>query len=289
MIRLLAGLMWLFRWLPFRVVYVLGSGLGNLLYLLAHERRRVGQTNLRLCFPDMPEAKRNQVLREHFRAMARTILEYGYSWFASPDWLRKHVHLEGLEHLQAQEGKPVILFSGHFAALELCGMRMALETRVVDIYSRQKSAALDAWMHNRRSRLGNGLLLSRQAGIRPVLKALKEGWRLYYFPDQDFGPRDAEFIPFFGVPAATITGLSRLAKASGAVVLPCFASRNPSGIVFRIEAPLADFPGDDPIADTRRTVALLEARIMDALPQYFWLHKRFKTRPEGEAGFYDKV
>jgi KDO2-lipid IV(A) lauroyltransferase len=287
MIRLLAGLMWLLRWLPYRLVWAMGGVLGSLIYLLAGERRRVGRINLTLCFPDWSPARREAVLRAHFREMARTLLEYGYCWFASPDWLRRHVRVEGLEHLKAFGDRPVILFSGHFAALELAGMRLALETPMVDIYTHQKHAALDQWMHDRRLRLGNGRLLSRQAGIRPVLKALKEGWRLYYFPDQDFGPRDATFIPFFGVPAATITGLSRLAKASGAVVLPCFARRTASGVVVRIEPPLADFPTDDAVADTRRTVALLEDRIRDNLAQYFWLHKRFKTRPQGQPRYYD--
>jgi Kdo2-lipid IVA lauroyltransferase/acyltransferase len=281
------SLMWLLHWLPYRVVYVLGGWTGLLIHVFALERRRVGRINLRLCFPEWSEAERRRLLRAHFREVGRILLEYGWCWFASAEQLRKLVRVEGLEHLTALGDRPAILFSGHFTGLELAGFRLAADVPVVDIYTNQKLKSLNEWMLNRRRRFGS-LLLSRQEGIRPVLKALKQGYRLYYFPDQDLGPRDSLFIPFFGVPAATIDGMSRLAKVSGAAVLPCFFSRERDALVVRIEPPLTDFPSDDVEADTRRAVALLEQKVLAIPAQYFWLHKRFKTRPSGEQNVYER-
>jgi Kdo2-lipid IVA lauroyltransferase/acyltransferase len=287
MIRIVIALMWLMCWLPYRAIFLLGGWVGMLIYPFAPERRRVGRINLKLCFPDWSEAERRRVLRGHFREIGRILLEYGWCWFASPDRLRRVVRVEGLEHLAAVGDRPVIFFSGHFTGLELAGMRLAIECPVIDMYTNQKNKALNDWMLGRRGRLG-GMLLSRQEGIRPVLKALRQGFRLYYLPDQDLGPKDSLFIPFFGVPAATIDGLSRLAHVSGAAVLPCFVSRERNNYLVRIEPPLEDFPTDDTEADTRRTVAILEQKVLAAPTQYFWVHKRFKTRPPGEKSVYKR-
>lgn len=284
--RLVAGLLWLIHWLPFRAVAALGSGLGWLLYRLAGSRRRIGQTNLRLCFPAMAEAERERILRSHFVQISRMLLEYGYCWFSSRERLERLMRIEGLEHLRALDGRPVILCMPHFTGLDLAGLRVSLETPVVSIYSKQKDAGLDAYVEHKRLRFDTGIVLSRQAGIRPALKALRQGYRFYYLPDQDFGARDSVFAPFFGVPAATITGLSRLAKAADAVALPCYPRREADGYTLVIEPPLADFPSDDVVADAARMNAVIESQVLEQPDQYFWLHKRFKTRPEGEAGFY---
>lgn len=286
MSRLVAGLLWSLHGLPFRLMAALGGVLGWLLYWLAGSRRRVGEINLRLCFPNMPEAERQAILRGHFIALARMMLEYAYCWFASQARLKQIMRIEGMEHLRALDGQPVILVMPHFTGLDMAGLRVSLETPVVSIYSKQKDAGLDAYVEQKRLRFDTGIVLSRQAGIRPALKALKQGYRFYYLPDQDFGARDSVFAPFFGVPAATITGLSRLAKASGAKALPCYPRRETNGYTLVIEPPLADYPSDDVEADARRMNAIIEAQILKQPTQYFWLHKRFKTRPEGEARFY---
>ncbi|QDQ29299.1 lipid A biosynthesis acyltransferase [Chitinimonas arctica] len=283
---LLNGLLWLLHWIPFRLMSRLGGILGELLYRFAGERRQVGEINLKLCFPAMPDAERAALLRRHFRMMARAFLEYAYSWHANADELRRLVRVEGMEHLEALRDRPVILFAGHFTGLEICGLRLSVDVPMIDIFTHQKHDGLDELMRAKRGRFG-GRLVARQEGIRPILRALKEGWRLYYLPDQDLGERESVFLPFFGVQAATITALSRLAQSTGAAVVPCFPYREENGYVMRIEAPLPDFPSDDPVADAARMNLELEGRILHAPEQYFWLHKRFKTRPPGEARFYD--
>jgi len=285
-LRLLVGLVWLISWLPFRAVSALGWLLGSLIAALPTSRRRIGRVNLRLCLPDMPEAERERLLRRHFVAIVQMLLEYGYCWFASPARLRRLMRIEGLEHLKALDGRQVILMMPHFTGLDLAGLRVSMETPVVSMYARQKDPWLDALFRAKRLRLGTGLVVSRQEGSRPMLRALRDGYRLYYLPDQDFGHRDSVFVPFFGVNTATITGMSRLASAARAVVLPCYPRREAGGYTLVIEPPLQGFPSSDPAADAARMNQVIETQVRRQLHQYFWLHKRFKSRPEGEADYY---
>jgi len=180
----------------------------------------------------------------------------------------------------------VILMMPHFTGLDLAGLRVSLETELVSIYSRQKDPWLDEFFRTRRLRLGTGIIFSRQQGTRAVIRALRDGYRLYYLPDQDFGQRDSVFVPFFGVNAATITGLSRMAAVADAAVLPCYPRRERDGYTLVIEPALADFPSADATADAARMNAVIEAQVRRQLHQYFWLHKRFKSRPPGEPDLY---
>ncbi len=285
-VKLLVGLVWLLSWLPLRAVSALGWLIGSLIHALPSSRRRIGRVNLRLCLPDMQAAERERLLRRHFVAMVQMLLEYGYCWFASPERLKRLMPIEGLEHLRALDGRNVILMMPHFTGLDLAGLRISLETHVVSIYSVQKNPWLDAFFRAKRMRFGTGTIFSRQQGTRPTLRALKDGGRLYYLPDQDFGARDSVFVPFFGVPAATITGVSRMASMADAVVLPCYPRREASGYTLVIEPPLQDFPTRDLTADAARMNAVIEAQARRQLHQYFWLHKRFKSRPPGDQDFY---
>jgi KDO2-lipid IV(A) lauroyltransferase len=285
-LKLLVGLVWLLSWLPFRALSALGWLAGQLIASLPSSRRHIGEVNLRLCLPAWTPAQRRRLLRRHFVAMVQMLLEYGYCWFAPPERLRRLMRIEGLEHLKALEGRPVILMMPHFTGLDLAGLRISMETPVVSIYSRQKDAWLDEFFRTRRLRLGTGIIFSRQQGTRSVIRALRDGYRLYYLPDQDFGHRDSVFVPFFGVPAATIGGLSRMAAVTKAAVLPCYPRREADGYTLVIEPPLAGFPSDDLVADATRMNAVIEAQARRQLHQYFWLHKRFKSRPPGEADFY---
>lgn len=285
-LKLLVGIVWLLSWLPFRVIGTLGWLIGSLLALLPTSRRHIGEVNLRLCLPDWTPAARRRLLRRHFVAMAQMLLEYGYCWFASPARLRRLMRVEGLEHLRALDGRAVILMMPHFTGLDLAGLRVSMETPVVSIYSRQKNPWLDEFFRTRRLRLGTGIIFSRQQGTRAVIRALRDGYRLYYLPDQDFGHRDSVFVPFFGVNAATIGGLSRMASVAGAAVLPCYPRREAGGYTLVIEPPLENFPTADVVADAARMNAVIERQARRQLHQYFWLHKRFKSRPPGEADFY---
>ena len=283
-------LMWLLHFLPLALLAALGEGLGALLHALGRERRRVTLTNLRLCFPQMSEAEREALARRHFAAFGRSFIERGLLWWASPTRLRRIVRVEGLQHLDAQLGRPVILLVPHFVGLDMGWTRLTLERDMVSIYANQKNLLFNAALYKGRTRFGDSRLLSRQEGTRPALRAMRAGLPFYYLPDMDYGERDTIFVPFFGVPAATITGLSRLARMADAVVLPVITRMLPGGRGYAVSigAAWSDFPGASIEDDTRRMNAYIEQEVQKLPEQYFWLHKRFKTRPPGERSFYEK-
>ncbi len=288
MTRLALALMWLLHWLPLSALAPLGCGLGRLLYLVAGERRRIALTNLRLCFPQLSEAERTALAKRHFAVFGRSFLERGLLWWASPKRLRRLASITGLEHLHGLAGRPALLLVPHFIGLDMGGTRLMLETDVVSIYANQKNLLFNAALLKGRSRFGGSILLSRQEGTRKAIKAMRAGKPFYYLPDMDYGQRDTMFVPFFGVPAATITGLSRLARISGAAVLPVITRMLPgaAGYVVEIGPPWQDFPGPTIEGDTRRMNAFIEDEVRRMPEQYFWLHKRFKTRPPGEKSPY---
>lgn len=288
MTRIGLGLIWLLHWLPLPLLAMLGRFAGALLYALAGERRRVVHTNLRLCFPFLNDVERTAIAREHFAVFTRSLLEHGVLWWGSRERVLKLVRIEGIEHWQAVRGRPVIWLAPHFVGLDMGGIRLTAEYPLVSVYSKQKNPAFDAVLLHGRTRLGPTELYSRQDGIRPVAKAIKNGLPFYYLPDMDFGERDSIFVPFFGVPAATITGLARIAALTGAVVVPAVTTQLPggAGYVLRFYPAWENYPSGDLAADTRRMNAFIEERVRDMPAQYYWLHKRFKTRPPGEQRFY---
>lgn len=288
MTRLGLALIWLLHWLPLPLLAAIGRGAGFVLHALAGERRRVVLTNLKLCFPSLSEAERAALAREHFAVFARSLLEHGILWWGRRERVLKLVRIEGLEHWQAVRDRPVIWLAPHFVGLDMGGIRLTAEFPLVSVYSKQKNPVFDAILLHGRTRLGPTALYSRQDGIRPVAKAIRKGLPFYYLPDMDFGDRDSIFVPFFGVPAATITGLARIAALTGAVVVPAVTTQLPGGqgYVLRFHPAWTDFPGGDLAADTRRMNAFIEERVAEMPAQYYWLHKRFKTRPAGEARIY---
>ena len=289
MIRLGIAVFWLLHLLPLSVLSALGRGVGLLAYALARRRRRVTLTNLRLCFPQRSDAERRQLARAHFQVLARSFLEHAYLWWSSKERIQKLVRVEGLEHWRAVEGKPVIWLAPHFAGLDMGGSRIISEWRAVSVYSKQKNPVIDQLVLHGRTRFVAPVLFSRQHGIRPVVKAMREGLPFYYLPDQDLGERDSIFVPFFGVNTATITGLSRLARLARAVVVPAVTRQLPGagGYELRFYPAWENFPTDDVEADTRRMNTFIEDRVREMPEQYYWVHRRFKTRPPGEASLYD--
>jgi KDO2-lipid IV(A) lauroyltransferase len=288
--RFFIFLLWVLHWLPLPVLAVLGNGLGVLLYTLGRERRRVARTNLRLCFPDMGEAAREKLVRAHFRAFGRSFLERGLAWWASEKRLRRLIRLNGVEHIQALSGRPVILMVPHFVALDMGWIRLTLDFAMAGMYANQKNPEFNEALHKGRVRFNQPVAVSRQQGLRASMKAIKSGRPFFYLPDMDYGPKEALFVPFFNVPAATITGLSRLAGLTGATVLPCVVRALDGGGGYEVEIgrPWGDFPSGDLPADTRRMNAYIEDWVKKMPEQYYWLHKRFKTRPPGEPSFYDR-
>jgi len=288
LVRIGLAAMWLLHFLPLALLARAGESLGMLFYALGRERRRVCLLNLERCFPELPANERVALAKRHFRALGRSLLERGILWWSPRECILRLVRLKGFEHLRALKGKPVILLAPHFVALDTGFARLACEIDAASIYSKQKSDAMNRVLLAGRKRFGTQRLFSRQEGVRPALAALKEGLPFYYLPDQDYGPRDAIFVPFFGVPAATITGLSRLAMLAGASVVPCVTRMLPDGEGYELTCYPAweGFPTDDAAADTRRMNAFIEERVREMPEQYLWTHKRFKTRPAGEARWY---
>ena len=290
MTRVLLATMWVLHWLPLPLLAVLGRGLGLMLYALVRERRHVTLTNLGLCFPQLSPTEKSALARRHFAAFGRSILELGLWWHASPARIRRLVRLEGGETLAAYKNKPVILLVPHFVGIDAGWIRLALEHGLVAIYTRQKNRVFEAAMNGGRLRFGNCDLASRQEGTRRALKAMKGGRFFHYSPDMDYGPKESIFVPFFGVQTATITGLARLAKLTGATVIPVLTRMEGQGwqarYVASVGEPWADFPGDGDVGNAQRLNAFIEDEVLKSPEQYYWLHKRFKTRPPGEKGVY---
>jgi len=289
MSRLVFALMWLLHFLPLGAQAALGNALGRLLYWLIPERRHVTRVNLEKCFPAMDPAARKRLARAHFRAFTRSFVERGILWWAPRERVMRLVRLEGLQHLRALGATPAILFAPHFVGLDAGGTRVTAEVNLVAIFARQKDPRFTRLLLRGRTRFGAQRMVSRGEGVRAALQAMRREQRpLFYLPDMDHGPRNAIFVPFFGVPAATVPGLSRIAKLAGAKVLPCVTRMLPGGqgYVATIEPAWEDFPTEDVEADTRRMNAYIEAKVREMPEQYLWMHKRFKTRPPGEARFY---
>jgi KDO2-lipid IV(A) lauroyltransferase len=288
MTRIGLALLWLLHFLPLAWLAPVGRGLGLLIYALVRERRRVALINLGLCFPERDAAARRRLARAHFQAFGRSLVEHGILWWSPRERVLDLVRIEGIEHWHAVRDRPVILLAPHFVGLDMGGIRLGAEHRVVSVYSRQKDAAFDAVLYRGRTRFVMPDLYSRQHGIRPVVKSMRRGLPFYYLPDMDFGERDSIFVPFFGVPAATVTALARIARLARAVVVPAVTRQLPgaAGYVLRFYPAWQDYPGADLEADTRRMNAFIEERVREMPEQYFWLHKRFKTRPPGEPRFY---
>jgi KDO2-lipid IV(A) lauroyltransferase len=288
LVKLGVFILWLMHFLPFRVLVWIGTTLGSLLYLIAAERRKVGAINLALCFPGMSDEARTKLLREHFRMFARGLIERCILWWSSPEYINSLIRVEGVEHFEAIQGKPAILLTPHFVGMDVGGQWIAQHTDTVCMYANQKNVYLTELLLKKRARFRNQRLYSRQQGLRPILKGMRAGMPFVYPPDQDQGVKDGAFIPFFGVPAATMTSVPRIAQMAGAKVVPSITRLLPggAGYVLTFYPAWENYPSGDDIADTRRMNEFIEQRILEMPEQYFWLHKRFKTRPPGEKKFY---
>jgi Kdo2-lipid IVA lauroyltransferase/acyltransferase len=272
--------------LPYSVLQGLAAALGWLLYWLALPRRKVTLTNLRLCFPQWSEEQRVRTAKLHFRAFTQTFLDRFIFWYGNEARIRSLCRVEGIEHLHKALGRPLLIFSPHFVGMDAGGLRVQLETRVFGMYARQRSAALTEAMTQGRQRFNQTEMLLRTGGIRPALKRIKQNIPFYFCPDMDLGAKDAVFVDFFGVPAATVTTMHRLASMTGAQILPCVTELSNTGYVMRFEPAWEHFPSSDETADTRRMNAFIEQAVLKRPEQYLWSHRRFKTRPPGTPSLY---
>jgi len=292
--RLLLVGVWLLHWLPLGLLAALGSLLGRVLYRLAPARRRVALRNLELCFPEKSTAERTALAREHFQWLARSLLERSLLWHASKARLQRLIRVEGditlAERTWQEEQRPTLWLVPHFLGVDVAGAACQIhQSRPgVDIYAPQSNPVLDAALLRGRSRLGHDEFYRRQDGARVVVRAIKRGLAFFNPADMDFGPRDAVFVPFFGHPAATLLAPSRMARGLNMVVQPVVAEMLPGGqgYVVRFLPAWTDWPTDDAEADAAAMNRFIEAQIRRCPAQYLWVHKRFKSRPPGEAPLY---
>ena len=274
-------------WLPLPAVRALGTVLGWVLYGLIGARRRVVHANFAVCFPALSKAGRRKLAIETFVCFSQAWLDRAWLWHAPEAWVRQRVRLTGALEELAGTG-PTVIFLPHFVGLDAAWAATALvmPRSSTTIYTDQSNKLVDQWILQGRQRFGHLRLFGRIEGVKPIVAALREGQPLYLLPDMDFGPDESVFVPFYGVTTATVPSLSRFARLGRAKVVPLLPCLTANGYEVQVLPAWTDFPSSDPVADT----ALMNARLQDyiaAMPaQYYWVHKRFKTRPQGEPSVY---
>lgn len=282
------GLMRLCAWLPWRAKLLLGKSLGLLAWCLAKRRRHITDTNLRLCFPEKSEDERRALVRETFIANGIGVLETATGWCRDPEHLRHRVTFKGQEHMARvqAEGKGALIIGVHFSTLDLGGALHSLFFPADVVYRPHDNPLFERFMTRARNRIF-GTAIDRH-DLRGVVRRIKSGHNVWYSPDQDFGRGASVFAPFFGVEAASIKLTAKIARMTGAPVMPLMFHRNPDNRTYTLEylPPLDDFPSGDEVADAARVNAFIETAIRKRPEQYLWLHRRFKTRPKGEVSLY---
>lgn len=286
---MLVGLVWSLGRLPFLLIWALGGLLGRLGYLLAGSRRRVGRRNLELCLPNMTTLARERLLRAHFGWLGVSALSQGVGWGISRARLARLVTIRNRDVIDAciAAGRPVIVLVPHFIGLELGGAAFTgLVHPGVYMYQKIRNPVVERQVRRARQQYGS-VSIERQDDLRGLIREIKRGTPFFYLPDQDGGRRGI-FAPFCGVPASTVPMLGRFAAMTDAVVIPTFARFLPwgRGLELIFDPPLADFPSGDPLTDATHMNQLIEARIHTMPEQYFWVHRRFKTRPPGAPSVY---
>lgn len=272
------------------MLWILGSGLGRLFYLFPSPSCRIAARNIELCFPKLDDDERKKLVKSHFRLCGFALLSVSVIWWA-PKWrIKRFITLRDWHHVEAAyaSGKNVVLLAPHFIGLDTGGMRASLERNFVSMY-RQARNPLMEYLFQRRSRFG-AVVVERMSSLKPIIRHIRAGRPFYYLPDQDMGERASVFVPFFGIPAATVTALSRIAESTNAVVIPCITRLLPKGkgIEVRLYPPLENLPSSDPGADARRMNEEIEKWVREMPEQYMWSYRRFKTRPNNEPSLYKK-
>lgn len=274
--------------LPLAWTRALGVLLGWALYVLVGSRRRVVQTNLALCFPERSGAERKHLAQQTFIHFAQAWLDRAWLWHAPPEKVRQRVQLTGAVD-ELVGNAPTVFFLPHFFGMDAAWVAVVLRSpprQSTTIYTDQSNKLVDRWILRGRQRFGHLRLFGRIDGVKPIVSALREGQPLYLLPDMDFGPEDSVFVPFFGMQAATVPSLPRFARLGRAKVVPLLSRLTSSGYEVQVLPAWQDYPSDDLVADATLMNQRLESYINAMPAQYYWVHKRFKSRPEGEASVY---
>ena len=271
--------------LPWGLQRRLGAGVGWLALRLLPDRREAARTNLALCLPHLDEAAREALLRANFRDLGIGLFEFARAWWGDAAPMRATATIEGLDtlHRLQAEGRGVLLVSGHFMTLEMCGRLLCDHVPLAGMYRRHKSPVMEWAVLRGRLRYASAMFAN--SDTRAAIRHLKRGGVLWYAPDQDMRGKDTVFAPFFGIPAATITATHQFSRMTGCAVVPFFHRREGARYVLRVGEPLAPFPTDDAVADTAAVNAAIEAMVREAPSQYLWLHRRFKRQPDGRSRY----
>ncbi len=287
---LVVGLLFVLGKTPQWLALALAVPVAALMRMALRRRSKIAQRNIQRCFPALDQAARDALMRNSFRALARAVFEIAWAWSASDDCMRRMSRVEGLENLLAARagGRGVLLITAHLSCLEIGARMMVLGAGipVSGIYRPLRNPVLE-WYQNRGRRYGASMISKRE--MRGAIRLLSNGGLVWYAPDQDFGREQSEFVPFFGIQTATLLATHRLPHMTGCAVVPMFPVYDETTRLYTIRflPALEAFPGPDAAADLARINAMMEQHIRTAPQQYWWIHRRFKTRPEGEAGFYN--
>jgi len=284
------ALWYLITLLPYRVLLIMGAGLGLLLYKLPTRRKQIALTNIQLCFSELDSHAQSQLLKENFVSMGIALMEVGMAWWWPKARLQKLLHFEGLEHLAGLDDRGVIMLGIHHTTIEISGAALSSRLQLDAMYRAHNNPVYEFLQV--RGRLANvieGSRLLKRDNVRETVKSLKSGRNLWYLPDHDYGIRQGLFAPFFGVPAATVYTTARFARKTNAAVVPFSCQRLPGGKGYhiRVHPPLNNFPTGDDLADATRINQIIEKLIAVAPEQYLWAHRRFKNRPSGEPAVYN--
>ncbi|WP_392563149.1 LpxL/LpxP family Kdo(2)-lipid IV(A) lauroyl/palmitoleoyl acyltransferase [Orbus sturtevantii] len=282
------GIWYLILLLPYPIIYQLGQGIGLLIPKIMRKRRETARQNIKLCFPDLSEQERNNMLRDNFISTGVAVFETGMAWFWPDKRIKKHSTIIGDEYIkQAQQAKQGVLLLGvHFLTLELGGRILGMSHPGVGVYRPNDNKVLD--YVQLKGRLKSNKYMIGRYNTKGMIRALKNGELLWYAPDHDYGPKNSVFAPFFAVnKAATTVGTSILVKLGQPAIIPFTPKRERNGkyTVF-VSPPLPNYPLGDDIAAATFMNKAIENEILKAPEQYMWLHRRFKTRPKGEASLY---
>jgi KDO2-lipid IV(A) lauroyltransferase len=285
------GFLYFLNTLPISMNHAIGDALGWIAYHLPIDRKKVVDINLKLCFPNLSEQELKKLALKHWQLFGRSITERGYLWLGSEAQIEKLVQVKS--DIDMTDGKSRLFFSMHLLGIEagLIGISLYLNKRglqsPITLYIKMKNDFFDQKIKHWRERFGGRMIL-RQQNAREMIRAIRSNQAVAISPDMDLGIQDSVFVPFFGVPTCTVTSISRMAKIVQTEVCPVITTLNPDGKSYTVHIgkPLENFPTDDEVADTLRLNQFFEAQIIPRPEEYYWVHKRFKNRPEGQARFY---
>ena len=271
----------------------LGRLLGKLFYLFSHKRRKIASINIKTCFPEFNDVEKKEVIKKHFDSLGMSVIESAMAWWLNQQSLKTLTEINGEDYLQKAiaENRGVILLSAHFNSLEISAPLFVANTKlaVQAVYQANSNPLLEEIIT--RGRKNNLDTMISHKDIRQMVRALRKNQIVWYAPDQGYAGKFSEMVPFFDTPAASNTAISRLAKISGAVVVPFFIRQKEdnSGYVLTILPQLDNFPTDDSVADTSRYHKIIEQEIRKAPAQYLWIHRRFKNRPAEYPDLYQNI